>query len=55
MTHHTKPAPSGFNLMELLAVIAIIAIFAAILIFVVGQVIDPAGSLVFVSTALLRA
>lgn len=41
--------------MELPTAIAIIGIFAAILTFVVGKVIDPANSLVCASMTLLRA
>ena len=55
MTRHTQSDPYGFNLMEYLTVIAIIGIFAAILIFMVGRVIDSGSSLVCTSTALLRA
>ena len=54
MTRHTHSDPYGFNLMQLLTVSAIIGIFSAILIFMVGKVIDSASSLVCASPALLR-
>ena len=54
MTRHTQSDPYGFNLMEYLTVSAIIGISSAILIFMVGRVIDSASSLVCASPALLH-